>query len=84
MCWVEPCTARVIRVKATEPTTPKMEVMNAYRMPGISVTMESITAWESLMLKPDRPRARPTSVPRKPMDTSRPGSASEKLPRPGP
>ena len=53
-------------------------------MPGISVTMESITAVESLMLKPERPWARPISVPRKPMETSRLGTASLNAARPGP
>ena len=84
MCSVEPYTARVISVNSTEPITPKMEVMNAYFMPGISTMMDCWAALASVMSKPDRPCARPISVPKKPSDTSRLGTASAKAERPGP
>ena len=45
---------------------------------------ENITAAESVMLKPERPCARPISVPRKPSEVISPGRASANEARPGP
>ena len=74
---------RISSEKATDRTTPTIDVENAYLMPFISTRMASIVAPELSRLKSDRPIMMPISVPRKPSDTSMPGTASPNAGKPG-
>lgn len=73
--WVPLFTQQVTKEKVMDPTTPTMEVIKAYRMPGIKVWMPSITFSEldrSILLMP---MDIPIKVPKKPNDTMSPGKA---------